>query len=109
MHKHGIHSTTIQPEFVDDSETEELLKSHFGSVTSHSIEIQNQPQPSMGWRRLFRRRSPEARAKDAEQDGVYDSKSQATPCLLRCSEDGGCAEKACCPSLKPASSANSII
>ncbi|CAM0142961.1 unnamed protein product [Umbelopsis sp. WA50703] len=107
MHKYGIHSTTIQPEFVDSELSEELLKSSFGSVTSPSIAARDQRQPLKGWRRLWKWRNSEATSKETECEAAYDS--QATPCLLRCSEDGGCAEKTCCPSLKPNSSANSMI
>lgn len=53
MHKYGIHSITIQPEFVDPEMSEELVKHNQGACAQPNVPAHKRMQPRPWWSKLL--------------------------------------------------------
>ncbi|GAB5585603.1 Zinc resistance conferring protein [Umbelopsis nana] len=106
MHKYGIHSITIQPEFVDPEMSEELVKHNQGACAQPNVPAHKRMQPRPWWSKLLPWGKKTEQPVDEETQIESDSDFHISKCLLRCSEDESCAEKMCCPSPAPLTSSS---
>ncbi|CAO3681232.1 unnamed protein product [Umbelopsis ramanniana] len=104
MHKHGIHSITIQPEFVDPDSSSDIIVNAQGPPTQLAAP-QSLPKTSW-WANVL----PWSKKKGTDEEKQVENSSgfHVSRCLLRCSEDESCAAKTCCPSPTPLTSTSHV-
>ncbi|KAI8337408.1 cation efflux family-domain-containing protein [Chlamydoabsidia padenii] len=96
LHRFGVHSATIQPEFLTkDTNIEKLDTNHHpsSSALSTTTKDSNLIHPSI----------------DPVESQVEGINADSTTCLLRCIENDSCYEQACCPPPYNTTSSNDPI